>query len=414
MNPGISLPVYFPSLDLGKASAISVAPTFESALLEGLTAIRAKEKLLIEETKKNSNEEQRLQFQFDIQTRSTQLQQMLSEAVTWVSSGSTIQSFTCQYLADLDSMGQHFREKTAHNQSKQKSLVEALRAIGGQIQGSNIQESQESYRAVPSKHPVKCLQKQLKEDPFLALKRNDLQSNPNAILATVTQRCAQERAFGDALSQKDNEATTGGFGQIMKTVRAFVQDVRQRTQEKASEEASKRKPILNPVIIRAPKDMSKLDAFQALYENAEVRGLASLVTAAGKSPCSSWNAAQIYNRYCPKDRCGLVRGKIVESDFGPFPDMEVSKYDEEYGSGSAAMALQMHRLKGITFGPKQEYPLDGNRCRYFTPAFEKITPRDQMVDLNGMFRKCELEATLKTGSKEGSFEQALESQQILF
>ena len=328
-----------------QAAHVDIQVTEKSALLEGKIAIESKKEKLIADSRHILDDDQRRKFQDQIRAASRRIEQLLSNMETWGSCAPEIRNAVNQCLQDLDSIGQQFSRNTAQNQNKQKSIVEALRTIGGQIQGSNVRGFEEHYRESSSKKPLKCLQKRIKEDPFLALNLPDR-------------------------------------GLLDREVR-LVRVGREKEKEEDEEKGRVPPPSQHVTI---PKGMSQLEAFQALYAHAEVLGLGALNPAAGEAPCSDVNAAQIFEKYCPKNRCDYVRGKCVKVQFGS-SEIDARQFDKEYGSGAAKNALETY--KHIRVLTKEEYPLNGDPCKYFTPEMKEQTPQEHREDLDDMFERCE-------------------------
>lgn len=158
--------------------------------------------------------------------------------------------------------------------------------------------------------------------------------------------------------------------------------------------------------IRAPDEISSVDAFTALYTNARILGMGRLTLSAGEAPASPWNAIQIFKTYCPSGYCDYVRGKCMKVNFRKFPDIDATGYDKQYGKGAAEKALKSYRKTKDKSDPKENYDLNGNRCTYFTSFWKQKTPEHQRKDLEGIFSKCarleEAEKTVQEQIKDES------------
>lgn len=140
---------------------------------------------------------------------------------------------------------------------------------------------------------------------------------------------------------------------------------------------------------RIPEGMSSVDAFDALYKNAEVLGMGRLNPAAGKAASTPWNAIQIFKTYCHNGYCDYVRGKCMKVDFRKFPELDVSSYDKQYGQGSAQKAIDTYQRTIDESNSKEKYDLNCSPCTYFNSYWKQKTPENQRADLDGMFNKCE-------------------------
>lgn len=138
---------------------------------------------------------------------------------------------------------------------------------------------------------------------------------------------------------------------------------------------------------RVPEGMSSVDAFNALYKNANVIGMGNYAPSSGEPPKTPWNTVQIFKKYCPTGSCHYVRGKSMKVDFHNFPELNVENYDKQYGPGSAQKAIDTYQKTIKNSDPK--YDLNCGPCTYFTSYWKERTPEDQRKDLDEKFSLCE-------------------------
>lgn len=152
---------------------------------------------------------------------------------------------------------------------------------------------------------------------------------------------------------------------------------------------------------RVPDGMSSVNAFDALYKNANVIGMGMYAPSSGESPDTPWNAVQIFKTYCHNGYCDYVRGKYMKVDFCKFPELDVNRYDKQYGQGSAQKAIDTYQKIMNKLDPKDAYDLNCKPYEYFTSYWKERTPECDRRDLHEMFSKCEsLEESEKRVQKQ--------------
>lgn len=140
-------------------------------------------------------------------------------------------------------------------------------------------------------------------------------------------------------------------------------------------------------ILTAPKGLSMLAAFRALYNAAKPLQDAHNPLA-NRVIRDDNHAAQVLLTQCSWLECGQIDGRSIETNFHFYSELNVAEYDWEHGQGAAKRALD----EAAAVNPKSDSKKLKDVCFYF----EGISAGEVDSDVLSTFKRCQ---RLKEGAR---------------
>lgn len=127
-------------------------------------------------------------------------------------------------------------------------------------------------------------------------------------------------------------------------------------------------------MITVPKGMSCVNAFHALWENSKpATFFETHPDLLAQQEAAVGTAEKVTNLFQASAKFDYVGGRLIKIDFSKFPKLEVSRYNQYFGRGSAQKAMETYLKRSAS---EQLDP--GNVCQFTAPV-KKSRKRARVV-----------------------------------